>query len=82
MGLLVFCFQTWCSGVRYPREGYLAGTVCVMSSGSVAVKRTTLSLVLMEFWFAMGSGWEAGSPSGKQGGSYLEKVQMLGWGLS
>jgi len=82
MGLLVFCFQTWCSGFRYPREGHLAGTVCVMSSGSVAVKRTTLSLVLMEFWFAVGSGWEAGPPLEKQGGAYLEKVQTLGWGLS
>ena len=53
-----------------------------MSSGSVAVKRTTLSLVLMEFWFAVGSGWEAGPPPEKQGGTYLEQVQTLGWGLS
>ena len=54
-----------------------------MSSGSVAVKRTTLSLVLMEFWFAVGSGWEAGPPPPeKQGGTYLEKAQTLGWGLS
>jgi hypothetical protein len=53
-----------------------------MSSGSVAVKRTTLSLVLMEFWFAVGSGWETGPPPEKQGVTYLEKVQMLGWGLS
>ena len=53
-----------------------------MSSGSVAVKRTTLSLVLMEFWFAWGQAGKPGAPPKKQGGSYLEKVQMLGWGLS
>ena len=81
MGLLVFCFQTWCSGFRYPREGHLAGTVCVMSSGSVAVKRTTLSLVLMEFWFAVGSGWEAGSPSGKTGGQLPRKSSDAGLGI-
>ncbi len=82
MGLLVFCFQAWCSGFRYPREGHLTGTVCVMSSGSVAVKHTTLSLVLMEFWFAVGSGWETAPPPEKQRVTYLEKVQMLRWGLS
>ena len=75
MGLQVFCFQSLCSGFRFPREGHLAGTVCVMSSGSVAVKRTTLSLVLMEFWFAVWSGWETGGPPGKQGGTYLEKFR-------
>ena len=81
MGLLVFCFQTWCSGFRYPREGHLAGTVCVMSSGSVAVKRTTLSLVLMEFWFAVGSGWEAGPPPGKTGGHLPRKNTDAGLGI-
>jgi hypothetical protein len=81
MGLLVFCFQTWCSGFRFPREGHLAGTVCVMSSGSVAVERTTLSLVLMEFWFAVGSGWEAGPPPGKTGGHLLRKSPDAGLGI-
>ena len=81
MGLLVFCFQTWCSGFRYPREGHLAGTVCVMSSGSVAVKRTTLSLVLMEFWFAVGSGWETGPLPGKTGGHLPRKSSDAGLGI-
>ena len=53
-----------------------------MSSGSVAVKRTTLSLVLMEFGLLWGQVGEPGAPPEKQGGSYLEKDQMLGWGLS
>ena len=52
-----------------------------MSSGSVAVKRRTLSLVLMEFWFAMGSGWEAGSPSGKTGGQLPRKSSDAGLGI-
>ena len=52
-----------------------------MSSGSVAVKRTTLSSVLMEFWFAMGSGWEAGSPSGKTGGQLPRTSSDAGLGI-
>ena len=52
-----------------------------MSSGSVAVKRTTLSLVLMEFWFAMGSGWETGPPPGKTGGHLPRKSSDAGLGI-
>ena len=52
-----------------------------MSSGSVAVKRTTLSLVLMEFWFAVGSGWEAGPSPGKTGGYLPRKSPDAGLGI-